>query len=128
MGLGSVGGGVFVMPADGGEARELSAGDTTSASWLEWTHDSSRLIAIAHEEGNVGLAEYDIATIERRSLWRGEAAFSEQSWQQFSRDAIGNIAVVLEDDSNPRDVWVACLLYTSPSPRDGLLYRMPSSA
>ena len=22
----------------------------------------------------------------------------------------------------------ACLLYTSPSPRDGLLYRMPSSA
>ena len=24
--------------------------------------------------------------------------------------------------------WVACLLYTSPSPRDGLLSRMPSSA
>ena len=23
---------------------------------------------------------------------------------------------------------VTCLLYTSPSPRDGLLYRMPSSA
>ena len=23
---------------------------------------------------------------------------------------------------------IACLLYTSPSPRDGLLYRMPSSA
>ena len=24
--------------------------------------------------------------------------------------------------------WCACLLYTSPSPRDGLLSRMPSSA
>ena len=24
--------------------------------------------------------------------------------------------------------WVSCLLYTSPSPRDGLLSRMPSSA
>ena len=24
--------------------------------------------------------------------------------------------------------WTACLLYTSPSPRDGLLSRMPSSA
>ena len=24
--------------------------------------------------------------------------------------------------------WSACLLYTSPSPRDGLLSRMPSSA
>ena len=29
-----------------------------------------------------------------------------------------------EDDSNP----MSCLLYTSPSPRDGLLSRMPSSA
>ena len=26
------------------------------------------------------------------------------------------------------DQWVDCLLYTSPSPRDGLLSRMPSSA
>ena len=26
------------------------------------------------------------------------------------------------------DVFVSCLLYTSPSPRDGLLSRMPSSA
>ena len=33
---------------------------------------------------------------------------------------IGNS--LAEDDENP------CLLYTSPSPRDGLLYRMPSSA
>ena len=26
------------------------------------------------------------------------------------------------------DVYITCLLYTSPSPRDGLLSRMPSSA
>ena len=30
-------------------------------------------------------------------------------------------------DMASRDWWV-CLLYTSPSPRDGLLSRMPSSA
>ena len=28
----------------------------------------------------------------------------------------------------PSDMGMACLLYTSPSPRDGLLSRMPSSA
>ena len=28
----------------------------------------------------------------------------------------------------PLDISSACLLYTSPSPRDGLLSRMPSSA
>ena len=32
--------------------------------------------------------------------------------------------VVLDVDND----WVTCLLYTSPSPRDGLLSRMPSSA
>ena len=29
---------------------------------------------------------------------------------------------------NPKRVYYLCLLYTSPSPRDGLLSRMPSSA
>ena len=30
--------------------------------------------------------------------------------------------------SDPEGEFVICLLYTSPSPRDGLLSRMPSSA
>ena len=34
------------------------------------------------------------------------------------------------DDTGHSDYWYdyTCLLYTSPSPRDGLLSRMPSSA
>ena len=104
---GSVGGGIFVVPPEGGEARELSTDHVASASWLEWTGDGNRLVTVAHEQGSVGLAEVDVATGERRSLWRAEAALSETSWQQFTRDAEGNIAVVREDDSNPRDVWIA---------------------
>ena len=34
-----------------------------------------------------------------------------------------NILEVLKDEG-----FISCLLYTSPSPRDGLLSRMPSSA
>ena len=34
----------------------------------------------------------------------------------------------LNPDSAPRKCAKVCLLYTSPSPRDGLLSRMPSSA
>ena len=30
--------------------------------------------------------------------------------------------------SKTMELWYNCLLYTSPSPRDGLLSRMPSSA
>ena len=31
-------------------------------------------------------------------------------------------------DNHKEGIYVDCLLYTSPSPRDGLLSRMPSSA
>ena len=31
-------------------------------------------------------------------------------------------------DMSREELWKVCLLYTSPSPRDGLLSRMPSSA
>ena len=34
----------------------------------------------------------------------------------------------VEDDNNQLRKGKSCLLYTSPSPRDGLLSRMPSSA
>ena len=36
------------------------------------------------------------------------------------------IILCVGDDNDVRDI--VCLLYTSPSPRDGLLSRMPSSA
>ena len=34
----------------------------------------------------------------------------------------------IQDPGNMGNLFRTCLLYTSPSPRDGLLYRMPSSA
>ena len=36
--------------------------------------------------------------------------------------------VAIFEAGKPSDIWKVCLLYTSPSPRDGLLSRMPSSA
>ena len=45
---------------------------------------------------------------------------------------IGGVGVyrrrVAQDIGGAIDEFRSCLLYTSPSPRDGLLYRMPSSA
>ena len=105
----SVAGGVFVVSPDGGEARELSVHHGASATWLDWTDDSRRLVATAHDRGSFSVAEIDVASADRRVLWRGDAVFAEQSWAQFSRDLAGNIAVVREDDENPRDVWLARL-------------------
>ena len=104
---GVVGGGVFVVPSDGGDARELSASHIASASWLHWSDDSQRLVTAAHERGGIGLAEIDVGSGIRTSLWSGEAVFAEPQRPQFSMDSDGNFAVVREDDESPRDVWLA---------------------
>ena len=49
--------------------------------------------------------------------------------RQFStQEMISQIKITLESGITTFDHADICLLYTSPSPRDGLLSRMPSSA
>ena len=40
----------------------------------------------------------------------------------------GRVEIIANDQGNRITPSYVCLLYTSPSPRDGLLSRMPSSA
>ena len=52
----------------------------------------------------------------------------QNSWQ-IGEDAIGEYdGGEGLGETPPRGMNYTCLLYTSPSPRDGLLSRMPSSA
>jgi Asp-tRNA(Asn)/Glu-tRNA(Gln) amidotransferase C subunit len=43
-------------------------------------------------------------------------------------EKLENLAMLEVEDKEKMAEDLACLLYTSPSPRDGLLSRMPSSA
>ena len=46
-----------------------------------------------------------------------------------AQDSVEEVIVTAsKKEQNIQDVAMSCLLYTSPSPRDGLLSRMPSSA
>ena len=66
------------------------------------------------------------------------AALFEQALDQLIEEGIiqaaNRKAVQIENTRDPAhgdlatNVAMICLLYTSPSPRDGLLSRMPSSA
>ena len=42
--------------------------------------------------------------------------------------ALNSELVELKELNKDKQILLGCLLYTSPSPRDGLLSRMPSSA
>ena len=57
--------------------------------------------------------------------WNEFMSLGPQAWADFRALLTG----MLEAGSSSEDeISVYCLLYTSPSPRDGLLSRMPSSA
>ena len=53
-----------------------------------------------------------------------DAIYSKVDFSDSDSDRVG----VLQLNYEEMDGWNTCLLYTSPSPRDGLLSRMPSSA
>ena len=62
--------------------------------------------------------------------WNAQQQFESDDFIEQCGLALRNIAEVLrEAGAGPEHmVRMTCLLYTSPSPRDGLLSRMPSSA
>jgi dipeptidyl aminopeptidase/acylaminoacyl peptidase len=100
---GAVDGGVFVVSSQGGPARELSAGHRASARYLVWSEDGSRLLTTATEQGGMALAEIDVATGERTSLWHELASISDAC----GFDATGNVfAVAREDSVTPKDLWL----------------------
>ena len=54
-----------------------------------------------------------------------EKGLSQISDAKFLEELVSK---VISDNPNMVEDYINCLLYTSPSPRDGLLSRMPSSA
>ena len=55
------------------------------------------------------------------------ALFNELKWRMIGPYRGGRTKAAVGVPSRP-GLFYICLLYTSPSPRDGLLSRMPSSA
>ena len=69
-----------------------------------------------------------------KSFTRGGYTFHKHDWKLLNDPQLGAVGdvkgamVPLANVVNNTQTHPTCLLYTSPSPRDGLLSRMPSSA
>ena len=80
----------------------------------------------AHEAGALGAWFRDNA--DSGTLERYLTTFEQTLVVMQTVDGLHRVASECVQDLAGDGVVYACLLYTSPSPRDGLLSRMPSSA
>ena len=69
----------------------------------------------AYPDGNIDITTY------------GDGTGSQGYWQ-FDNTGTLNVGGNITSNNFGNTMYITCLLYTSPSPRDGLLSRMPSSA
>ena len=122
--------GWVVFSAPGYHAEELVP---SRLRWLSWANASYYRRAIKQANG---IAYIRLVSLVWESgiivdyMWGGQFTF--QDLPPSSNETADYIAIsyAWKTNSIPDDVsWaIDCLLYTSPSPRDGLLSRMPSSA
>ena len=86
----------------------------------------SEYITTALQEEAIKTAQEKLAELIRSDFARIDRMKADEEVTDFSKLDTITIGVMPGDGIGP--LIMTCLLYTSPSPRDGLLSRMPSSA
>ena len=103
---GSVGGDVFLIPAAGGVARNLTPGLRASVSSLVWRGDSE-IVMMESLDGASGVASVDVRTDKVTQLWSGPETLS-LGWWNFGLSVASDgktSAVLRENYSAPPEVW-----------------------
>ena len=107
---GSNGGDVWVVPAAGGQARDLTPGMKASASWLSWLSNGKILFA-EDVDGESGVATVDPSGAAVETVWRAaEAISTDEQGTSLSLAADGRTsAVIRESFSSPPEIWAGTL-------------------
>jgi dipeptidyl aminopeptidase/acylaminoacyl peptidase len=104
---GSTGGDIFVVPAAGGEARNVTPGIPASPSWLKWQSPNTILFA-EHIDGDAGIGTVDVGSSKVTQLWRGPEVIGTGGWGgiELSVSADGaKSAVIRQSAARPPEVW-----------------------
>ena len=108
---GSTGGEIYTIPADGGEAKDITPGRKSSPSWLAWLPSSQRILFTEHVSGETAIATVDLATGQTERVWHGAESDQAQGYEQklsLTRDG-STAAVIRSSFSRPPEVWAGPL-------------------
>jgi dipeptidyl aminopeptidase/acylaminoacyl peptidase len=106
-----VGGDIFIVPAEGGEARNITPGMKASASWLAWHPGGAKIIFGEHVDGENGVAAVSIAGGGIETLVRLPEGLTANGWSTaVSLSADGKSAAVIRQSfAHPPEVWAGAL-------------------
>jgi len=108
---GGNGGDIFVVPAAGGEARDVTPGMKASASALAWRPRSNTILFVESLDGDTGFATVDASGGRISTLWTGGEKISTGAWgMAFSLAEDGTTSAVVRDSlDHPPEVWAGPL-------------------
>jgi dipeptidyl aminopeptidase/acylaminoacyl peptidase len=104
---GSVGGDAFLIPAAGGDVRNLTPGLKASVSSLVWRPGGSEILLMESLDGASGIAALDARSGKLTQLWSGPETLS-LGWWNFDLSVASDGAtctVLRESYSTPAEVW-----------------------
>ncbi len=108
---GSTGGDIWVVPAEGGEAKDLTAGRPTSVAYFGWVDDTHLGIA-EHLGGDSRVTVLDLTTGKdsaTQTLVLPESIGSGQSVMSVSVASNGDVAFVRSSFEQAPEVWAGPL-------------------
>jgi len=108
---GRTGGDIFLVPAEGGVARNLTPGMKATANWLSWQPSGQGILFYEDLPGANGVAELDVSTGRIKTLWSGKETLSDVPAVgvrniAFSVARDGHTAALIREFYNlPPEVW-----------------------
>ena len=100
---GSTGGDIFVVPADGGTARNVTPGIAASPNRIFWTAPD-KLLFTENVDGKSGISALDVAHGKAAEVWSG----AEVLTVSFSADHQKS-AVIRSSSEHPAEIWVGSI-------------------
>jgi dipeptidyl aminopeptidase/acylaminoacyl peptidase len=108
---GSVGGDIFVVPATGGEARNVTPGIQSSPTWLRW-QSPGKILFSEVVDGKLGVSELDLTSGKTSRFWSGPELVSSGAWGVYEISLAADLktsAVIRQSFSRPPEVWAGAI-------------------
>ena len=107
---GFTGGNIFVIPASGGLARNLTADQRISPSSIQW-HGGDRILFTAGVRGGGEIASLDLRSGQIEPLWKGDEGLHEDGHNpNFAVASDGRTSVVSRSSwQDPPEIWAGPL-------------------